>query len=103
MTPTEAVIGETRLLIDGELRPARSGRTYENVNPATEEVIGVAADASPEDMDDAIGAARRAFVQVAHRGRVVVCKRRLVVDPGVRGVVVQREFQVRHLAGDLGR
>jgi len=52
---------EERLLIDGELAPASGGRTYENVNPATEEVIGVAADASPEDIDRAIAAARRAF------------------------------------------
>ncbi len=52
---------EERLLIDGELVEASSGRTYENVNPATEEVIGVAADASPEDIDRAIAAARRAF------------------------------------------
>ena len=52
---------EERLLIDGELVPASGGRTYENVNPATEEVIGVAADASPEDIDRAIAAARRAF------------------------------------------
>ena len=53
--------GEERLLIDGELRPARSGRTFETVNPATEEVLGVVADAGPEDLDDAIAAARRAF------------------------------------------
>jgi aldehyde dehydrogenase (NAD+) len=53
--------GEEGLLIDGELRPSRSGRTFETVNPATEEVLGVVADAGPEDLDDAIGAARRAF------------------------------------------
>ena len=52
---------EERLLIDGELVPATGGRTYENINPATEEVIGVAADAGPEDIDRAIAAARRAF------------------------------------------
>jgi aldehyde dehydrogenase (NAD+) len=53
--------GEEGLLIDGELRPSRSGATFETVNPATEEVLGVVADAGPEDLDDAIGAARRAF------------------------------------------
>jgi aldehyde dehydrogenase (NAD+) len=61
-TTTEgAVAGEERLLIDGELRPARSGRMFETANPATEEVLGVAADGGPEDLDDAIAAARRAF------------------------------------------
>ncbi|HEY4928030.1 MAG TPA: aldehyde dehydrogenase [Acidimicrobiales bacterium] len=61
MSDDEAVIGEERLLIDGELRPSRSGATFETVNPATGEVLGVAADGSAEDLDEAIGAARRAF------------------------------------------
>src|SRR5436305_9880463 len=49
------------MLIDGKLVPASGGRTYENVNPATEQVIGVTADATADDISDAIGAARRAF------------------------------------------
>ena len=53
--------GESRLLIDGKLANATGGRTYPNVNPATEEVIGQVADATREDMDRAIAAARRAF------------------------------------------
>lgn len=53
------------LLVDGELRPAASGATFETVNPATEEVLGVAADGGAEDMDAAIGAARRAFDETA--------------------------------------
>jgi aldehyde dehydrogenase (NAD+) len=48
-------------LIDGKLLPASNGATFENVNPATEEVLGVAADGTKDDMDRAIGAARRAF------------------------------------------
>lgn len=52
---------EERLFIDGQLVEAESGRTYSNVNPATEEIIGVAADASPADVERAIAAARRAF------------------------------------------
>ncbi|MFC7676455.1 aldehyde dehydrogenase [Mycolicibacterium sp. GCM10028919] len=51
---------ESRLLIDGKLI-AGSGGAFATVNPATEEVLGVAADATPDDMDQAIGAARRAF------------------------------------------
>jgi len=50
-----------RLLIDGELVAASNGRTFENINPATEEVIGVVPDASVEDAERAIAAARRAF------------------------------------------
>jgi aldehyde dehydrogenase (NAD+) len=53
--------GEVRMLIDGNLIEAASGRRFDNINPATEEVLGQVADASAEDMRQAIGAARRAF------------------------------------------
>lgn len=49
------------LLVDGELTGARRGATFPTSNPATEEVLGLAADAGAEDMDAAIGAARAAF------------------------------------------
>ncbi len=52
---------EPRMLIDGELVEATGGATYDNVNPATETVIGAVADAAPADMERAIVAARRAF------------------------------------------
>ena len=51
---------ESRLLIGGKLVTGGSG-TFPTLNPATEEVIGVAADATAEDMSSAIGAARQAF------------------------------------------
>src|SRR6516165_3736450 len=53
--------GEVRMLIGGDLVEAASGKRFENTNPATEEVLGEVADASPEDMQRAIAAARRAF------------------------------------------
>ena len=59
---------ESRLLIDGELVPAASGRTYANINPATEQVMGQVADAGPGDMERAIAAARRAFDQTDWSG-----------------------------------
>ena len=48
------------LYIDGTLAPGGAGR-FANVNPATEEVLGTAANADAADMDRAIAAARRAF------------------------------------------
>ena len=51
---------ESRLLIDGKLVAGGAG-TFPTANPATEEVLGVAADATTEDMGSAIGAARQAF------------------------------------------
>ena len=52
---------EHRMLIDGELVDATSGKRFENVNPATEEVLGEVADADAIQMRQAIDAARRAF------------------------------------------
>jgi aldehyde dehydrogenase (NAD+) len=56
-----AVQGESRMLIDGKLTDASSGKAFDNVNPATEEVIGQVADGTEQDMRTAIEAARRAF------------------------------------------
>ncbi|MFN2537582.1 MAG: aldehyde dehydrogenase [Mycobacteriales bacterium] len=55
------MIAQEHVLIDGKLVAAASGKVFETLNPATEEVLGTAADAGPEDLDAAIGAARRAF------------------------------------------
>jgi aldehyde dehydrogenase (NAD+) len=51
---------QSQLLIDGKL-VAGGGSTFPTINPATEEVLGVAADATTDDMGQAIEAARRAF------------------------------------------
>jgi aldehyde dehydrogenase (NAD+) len=48
------------LFIDGKLVPGGNGR-YPTINPATEEILGTAADGDAEDMSRAIEAARRAF------------------------------------------
>ena len=65
MTKTDeapaTVEGEVRMLIDGKLTEARSGKRFDNVNPATEEVLGQVADADADDMGMAIAGARRAF------------------------------------------
>lgn len=50
-----------KLYIDGRWVDAENGRTFPVINPATEENIGDAPDASPQDMERAIQAARAAF------------------------------------------
>ncbi|UXA19774.1 aldehyde dehydrogenase family protein [Mycobacterium sp. SMC-4] len=60
MTEATTVRFESKMMIDGELVDGQSG-TFTNINPATEEVIGEVADASPADMNRAIDAARRSF------------------------------------------
>ncbi|MDG3016841.1 aldehyde dehydrogenase [Speluncibacter jeojiensis] len=53
-------VDSSALLIDGKLVPG-SGGTFAVTDPATEEVLGRAADGTAADMDAAIDAARRAF------------------------------------------
>ncbi|MCK9900225.1 aldehyde dehydrogenase family protein [Frankia sp. Cpl3] len=64
---------EQRMLINGRLVEAADGRVFDNVNPATEEVLGTTADGSPADMARAVAAARAAFDHTAwsrdHTGR----------------------------------
>lgn len=49
------------LLIGGESRPARDGRTFDRRNPVTGEVVSRVAAATLEDADAAVEAARKAF------------------------------------------
>ena len=66
-----------RMLIDGEWVEARSGRTFEVMNPATAEPMATVPDAGAEDVDRAVKAARRAFdggwrdATAQERGRVL--------------------------------
>jgi aldehyde dehydrogenase (NAD+) len=58
---SKSVPQEDRLLINGTLRAASDGSTYDNINPASGSIIGAAADATSEDADAAVAAARHAF------------------------------------------
>ena len=61
MSDRVTIDAEPNMLIDGKLVGSSTGATFDNVNPATEAVIGQVADGSTEDMHRAISAARRAF------------------------------------------
>ncbi len=52
------------LFINGEFVEPRSGRYFETINPANEEVLAEVAYADAEDIDRAVQAARRAYEQV---------------------------------------
>ena len=56
---------EHKLLINGEWRPAVSGKTFEVFNPATGEVIARVAEGDAADVDLAVTAAADAFVKWA--------------------------------------
>src|SRR6202158_3266922 len=65
------------LLIDGRRVPSASGRTFESLNPATEQVIATIAEGNEIDVDRAVAAERRAFegpsraMRAAERGHIL--------------------------------
>jgi len=61
MTAVVPQVPVKRLFIDNQWVEATGGRTFDDLNPATEEVIARIAEATPEDVDRAVRAARRAF------------------------------------------
>jgi acyl-CoA reductase-like NAD-dependent aldehyde dehydrogenase len=50
-----------QLLINDKWVPAKSGKTFETVNPANEEVLALVAEGDKADVDEAVKAARTAF------------------------------------------
>jgi aldehyde dehydrogenase (NAD+) len=84
---------EARLYIDGALRRAAGDKTYDNIGPWTGAVIGQAADASAEDVEAAVAAARRAFDHTdwatQHEKRFALMKRYREVLGANRDKLVQ--------------
>ncbi len=64
-TTTETIkqpkIRQTECFIGGKWQPAKSGKTFETVNPATEQVIANVAEGDAADVDQAVAAARDAL------------------------------------------
>src|SRR3981081_4649518 len=63
-----AALRRYRMLIEGEWVDARSGETFESVNPFTGQAWAEIARAGPEDVDAAVRAARAAFDDGPWRG-----------------------------------
>ena len=61
MSSLAPLVPEPRNLIDGKLVGSGSGNTFDNISPASGQVIGVTSDGTRADMEAAIAAARRAF------------------------------------------
>lgn len=77
----QSVVGSLhrKMLINGEWVDAASGKTFDSVNPATEELLAAVAHGEAEDVDRAVRAARAAFDDGAawrkmphgQRGRII--------------------------------
>jgi len=75
------------LYIDGAFVAPASRQLYDVINPATQEVLARAADAGGDDVDRAVGAARRAFdagpwktTTAQERGRILLRLAQIVRD-----------------------
>ena len=53
--------GPKKLLIGGKWVPAKSGKTFETLNPANEEVLALVAEGDKADVDESVKHARAAF------------------------------------------
>ena len=60
-TPRTGEVREYKMLIGGEWMDARSGKTFESVNPYTGKAWATVPEAGNEDVDRAVRAAREAF------------------------------------------
>ncbi|MFX3675151.1 MAG: 5-carboxymethyl-2-hydroxymuconate semialdehyde dehydrogenase [Paenisporosarcina sp.] len=54
-------VDDVKLYINGEFINAQSNRTFDNINPFTNEVINKVAEGREEDMNNAVSAAKKAF------------------------------------------
>lgn len=71
-------VHQTQCFIGGQWVPAQSGKTFDTINPATEEVIAQVAEGDKADVDLAVEAARNAFehgewskLDARDRGRLI--------------------------------
>ena len=71
-----------QLLIGGKWVPAKSGKTFETINPANEEVLALAAEGDKADVDEAVKAARKAFDELGFARAQVAAQRQDQAHPG---------------------
>ncbi|MGA8943900.1 MAG: aldehyde dehydrogenase [Thermoactinomyces sp.] len=87
--------------IDGKYLPSQSGKTFSNINPATEEVIGSVAEGSKEEIDRAVAAARKAlngpWKKMTAHDRAAVLRR-------IGDIILERKNELAYLESvDTGK
>jgi len=87
--------------IDGEWVEARSGETFENINPAdTREVVGIFQKSGKEDVDAAVEAASQAF----KKWRLVPAPRRAeILYEASRILTERKEDYARDMTREMGK
>lgn len=97
-----------RLYINGKLRDAEGGKTFDVVGPWTGDAVGKAADASAADVEDAIVAARRAFDETAWSSNIelrvaLVKKLRALFEENKERLSDLARFEAGAAIGAVGR
>lgn len=80
--------------IGGKYVESKSGKTFKNINPATEEVIGVVAEGGREDVNDAVEAARKALK--GEWGNMPVRKRSAIIRK-IGDLILERKQELATL------
>ena len=100
MRPVSGALMDTQpLFLDGEFVDSAGPARLEVVDPSTTAVIATVPDASPADVDRAVGAARRAFegpwrkVSPQERGRILF---RIAADPAGRTRISSPRLESRN-------
>ena len=88
-------------LINGKWVDAKSGRTFENRNPANwDELIGTFPKSGKEDVDEAVGCARTAF----EKWRLVPAPKRGDIMRRVGDIMVERKEELaRQMTREMGK
>jgi acyl-CoA reductase-like NAD-dependent aldehyde dehydrogenase len=109
---TISTMTKTQLLIGGQWRDASDGGVYEDRNPATGAKIADVADATREDVDAAVAAARRSFdtgrwatMAASRRGKIVYKIAQLIADRAAEIALLEVRDNGKAIAtakGELG-
>src|SRR2546429_7045076 len=87
--------------IDGAWATSQSGQTFENLNPAdTRDVVGVFQASDKRDIDDAVGAAKRAF---EHWRLVPAPKRAEIIYRTAEILTARKEEYARQMTREMGK
>ncbi|MDR5683269.1 MAG: aldehyde dehydrogenase family protein [Armatimonadota bacterium] len=86
--------------IGGKWVPSRSGATFESLDPATGEVLGACARSGPEDVSDAVAAAREAYPKWR---KVPAPRRAEILYRAAEMLVRRKEEYARLMTREMGK
>lgn len=86
--------------IDGKWVESGSGETFESINPANGEIVGVLSKAGPKEVDEAVEAAARAF---QHWRRVPAPKRAEILFRAAEMLVKRKEELAVLMTREMGK